>query len=327
VDTELTRRGILEALLFVAEEPLPLARLQEVLGDAEPGATEAAVRELALALDQEGRGLMVQEVAGGFRLTTRPEADPWVQRLIEVRPARLSRPALETLAIIAYRQPITRAEIEQVRGVAVDGVLRTLLERDLIRILGRKADAGRPIVYGTSGAFLEHFGFKDLGDLPTLKEIDELLGPSGAEPGAAGTVVPGPAAVAAQSEDALLDAPALGAAGSGSGSGAGSAAPDAGGQPASPSVVLDSPDAAQRAIRGPAQAAASDSTGTAGESSGGSGGDARPDSGAPDRTAPEPAAGEPAALAASPEPGRTAPEPGEAAGGAEARDPAGPSQG
>jgi segregation and condensation protein B len=118
----------------------------------------------------------VQEVAGGFRLATRPEAHAWVQRLQQVKPARLSRPALETLAIVAYRQPITRAEIEKIRGVAADGVIRTLLERELIRILGRKAEAGRPIVYGTSTGFLEHFGFKELGDLPTLKEIDELLG-------------------------------------------------------------------------------------------------------------------------------------------------------
>jgi segregation and condensation protein B len=176
VDGELTRAGILEALLFVAEEPLALGRLQEALGDEDPAVTEASVRELALALERDERGLMVQEVAGGFRLSTRPEAHAWIQRLQQVKPARLSRPALETLAIVAYRQPITRAEIEKIRGVAADGVIRTLLERELIRILGRKAEAGRPIVYGTSTAFLEHFGFRELGDLPTLKEIDELLG-------------------------------------------------------------------------------------------------------------------------------------------------------
>ncbi len=181
VSVELDRRGVVEALLFVAEEPLPLARLQEVLADEDPAATAATVRELALRLEGEGRGLMVQEVAGGFRLTTRPEAHPWIQRLQQVKPAKLSRAALETLAIIAYKQPITRAEIEGIRGVAVDGVMRTLLERGLVRMLGRKAEAGRPILYGTSPAFLEHFGFKDLGDLPSLKEIDELIGPSGAE--------------------------------------------------------------------------------------------------------------------------------------------------
>lgn len=178
---QLDRRGVIEALLFVAEEPLPLAKLQEVLGDDDPAATEATIRELALSLEEAGRGLMVQEVAGGFRLATRPEAHDWIQRLQEIRPTRLSRAALETLAIIAYKQPITRAEIEAIRGVAADGVLRTLLERGLIRLLGRKAEAGRPILYGTSNTFLEHFGFKGLGDLPSLREIDELIGPSGTE--------------------------------------------------------------------------------------------------------------------------------------------------
>lgn len=178
---DLDRRGILEALLFVAEEPLPLHRLQEILGDEDPGDTEASVRELALSLEDADRGLMVQEIAGGFRLATRPEAHAWVQRLQVVKPSRLSRAALETLAIIAYKQPITKAEVEAVRGVAVDGVIRTLLERDLIRMLGRKAEAGRPIVYGTSQGFLEHFGLKELGDLPSLREIDELIGASGTQ--------------------------------------------------------------------------------------------------------------------------------------------------
>jgi segregation and condensation protein B len=178
----LGRRGILEALLFVVDEPIPLAKLQEVLGDADESETAASLHELALELESQGFGLMVQEVAGGFRLTTRPEAHPWIQRLQQVKPTRLSRAALETLAIIAYRQPITKAEVEQIRGVAIDGVLRTLLEREVVRILGRKADAGRPILYGTSQQFLEHFGFRALGDLPSLREIDELVGPPPAEP-------------------------------------------------------------------------------------------------------------------------------------------------
>jgi segregation and condensation protein B len=177
----LGRRGILEALLFVVEEPIPLAKLQEILGDAAPEETAASLQELALALESQGFGLMVQEVAGGFRLTTRPEALAWIQRLQQVKPTRLSRAALETLAIIAYRQPITKAEVEQIRGVAIDGVLRTLLERELVRIMGRKAEAGRPILYGTSQQFLEHFGFRALSDLPSLREIDELVGPQPAE--------------------------------------------------------------------------------------------------------------------------------------------------
>ena len=221
MDTELDRRGILEALLFVAEEPLPLSRLQEVLADEDPAATGTSIRELALSLEAAGRGLMVQEIAGGFRLTTRPEANPWVQRLQVVKPARLSRAALETLAIIAYKQPITKAEVEAVRGVAVDGVIRTLLERDLIRMLGRKAEAGRPIVYGTSQGFLEHFGLKELGELPSLREIDELIGASG------GQTSPPPAE--ASEEPAAEPAPEPPTVPSPAGSGSGVAE---GGQPA-----------------------------------------------------------------------------------------------
>jgi segregation and condensation protein B len=176
VNGEPNRLAILEALLFVAEDPLPLAKLQEILVDTDAADTEASLRDLAVRLETDGRGLMVQEVAGGFRLATRPEMHAWVQQLQQVKPARLSRAALETLAIIAYRQPITRAEVEAIRGVAVDGVLRTLLERDLVRMMGRKAEAGRPILYGTSVQFLEHFGLRELGDLPTLREINELIG-------------------------------------------------------------------------------------------------------------------------------------------------------
>jgi segregation and condensation protein B len=208
VDTELDRRGILEALLFVAEEPLPLSRLQEVLADEEPAATESSIRELALSLEDAGRGLMVQEIAGGFRLTTRPEANPWVSRLQVVKPARLSRAALETLAIIAYKQPITKAEVEAVRGVAVDGVIRTLLERDLIRMLGRKAEAGRPIVYGTSQGFLEHFGLKELGELPSLREIDELIGASGGQASPPPTEASGEPAAAPAPEPQAVPSPA-----------------------------------------------------------------------------------------------------------------------
>ena len=170
------RLAILEALLFVAEEPLPLSKLREILADEETNATEMSLRDLAVRLEEHGGGLMVQEVAGGYRLATRPEIHPWIQKLQQIKPARLSRAALETLAIIAYRQPITRAEIEAIRGVAVDGVLRTLLEREFVRMMGRKAEAGRPMLYGTSHLFLEHFGLRELGDLPTLREINELIG-------------------------------------------------------------------------------------------------------------------------------------------------------
>ncbi len=170
--------AVLEALLFVADEPLTPDQVSGIFGDRDADDVRAMVQVLNGRYGSEGSALRVEEVAGGFRLTTRPDLAEWVQRLNRVRPARLSRAALETLAVIAYRQPLTKAEIEGVRGVSADGVLRTLLERELIRIVGRKPEPGRPILYGTTRAFLEHFGFKDLTDLPTLREIEELLAES-----------------------------------------------------------------------------------------------------------------------------------------------------
>lgn len=177
--------AILEALLFVADEALPLDQIAGIFGDRTADEVRALVEGLNGRYAGEAAGLQVQEVAGGLRLTTRPDLSPWVQKLNRVRPARLSRAALETLAVIAYRQPLTKAEVEGVRGVSADGVLRTLLERELIRIVGRKPEAGRPILYGTTRTFLEHFGFKDLTDLPTLREIEDLLAESEARRGAA----------------------------------------------------------------------------------------------------------------------------------------------
>ncbi len=166
--------AILEALLFLSEAPLPVERIEEIL----EGRSKEEITRLLSALQercrQEDRGLWLAEVAGGYRLLTKPELAPWVQRLRGTKPAKLSRAALETLAIIAYKQPITKPEIEAIRGVMIDGVLKTLVDRDLIRILGRKAEVGRPILYGTNRAFLEYFGFKDLSELPTLKEIEAL---------------------------------------------------------------------------------------------------------------------------------------------------------
>jgi segregation and condensation protein B len=166
--------AVLEALLFAAPEPLSLEQLQEVL----EGLTTEDIRNylniINATYEKNRSGLIIIQVAGGYRMTTRPEFYPWLVRLARIRPTRLSRPALETLAIVAYRQPITKAEIETIRGVAVDGVIKTLAERGLIRILGRKREAGRPILYGTSRAFLEYFGFKDLSELPSLQEIEVL---------------------------------------------------------------------------------------------------------------------------------------------------------
>lgn len=170
----LGQRGILEALLFVSEAPLSLERMTELLDGCSKAEVSGMLAVLEETYRQSDRGVMISEVAGGYRLTTKPEAAPWIQRLRGSKPTRLSRPALETLALIAYKQPITKSEIETIRGVMVDGVLKTLVERDLVRILGRKPEVGRPILYGTSRSFLEYFGFKDLSELPTLKEIEAL---------------------------------------------------------------------------------------------------------------------------------------------------------
>jgi segregation and condensation protein B len=164
---------ILEALLFASPDPLSITQLQELLEEDEEGIINN-LNYLKELYENKGSGLTIIEVAGGFRMSTRPDLHPWLTRLARVRPGRLSRPALETVAIIAYRQPVTKAEVEAIRGVAVDGVLRTLIERRLIRIVGRKRDVGRPILYGTSRSFLEYFGFQELSELPSLKEIETL---------------------------------------------------------------------------------------------------------------------------------------------------------
>ncbi len=167
--------AILEALLFVAHEPLSLDRLCALVGDAKSDEVVQALGRLHDALEQGGRGLQLIEVAGGYRLATKAEYAPWVRRLEKIKTApKLSRSALEVLAIIAYKQPIVRAEIEEIRGVETSGVLRTLLERKLVRIVGRKEVPGRPIMYGTTKFFLEHFGLRDLSELPPLKEFKEL---------------------------------------------------------------------------------------------------------------------------------------------------------
>src|SRR5215813_2273179 len=131
--------------------------------------------ELKQDLDQEGRGVRLVQVPGGYRLMTKPDYAPWIKKLEKAKTMqKLSRSALESLAIIAYRQPLVRSEIEQIRGVETSGVLRTLLERKLVRIVGRKEVPGRPIMYGTTKFFLEHFGLQDLTQLPPLREFKEL---------------------------------------------------------------------------------------------------------------------------------------------------------
>ena len=168
-------QAILESLLFVSSEPLPLARLVAVLGNVAKVDVEQALQNLGHAFEQEGRGVRLAVVAGGYRLVTKQDHAPWIKRLDKVKTApKLSRSALESLAIIAYKQPLVRSEIEEIRGVETAGVLRTLLERKLVRIVGRKEVPGRPIMYGTTKFFLEHFGLSDLAQLPPLREFKEL---------------------------------------------------------------------------------------------------------------------------------------------------------
>ena len=171
--------AILEAVLFASPDPLSIEQLEAILGEEKARIVES-LDSLRDEYEKRGSGLTILQVAGGYRMATRSELHPWVSRLAQTRPVRLSRPALETLAIIAYRQPITKAEIEAIRGVLVDTVLKTLMERGLIRILGRKREVGRPLLYGTTRTFLEYFGFQDITDLPSTQELEALV-PAGQE--------------------------------------------------------------------------------------------------------------------------------------------------
>jgi segregation and condensation protein B len=213
---------ILEAILFSAQKPLSLKELREVFAGAvehaEGDGTARALAkvkdsELNLALeqladdhDQAERSYRLVCVAGAWQFVTRPEYAPWLKALVgrKVRPPRLSQPALETLAIIAYRQPLTRAEIEQVRGVNVDGVMQTLLERGLVEQVGRAEVVGRPMTYGTTALFLEYFGLRRLEDLPAADELRRIAvqkppAPVTADPGLA-TAPPEQLALSAQEQ-------------------------------------------------------------------------------------------------------------------------------
>jgi segregation and condensation protein B len=168
-------KSLLEALIFVSPTPLGLKKILEVVGEGYPQKDiEAALSQLQLEYETPERGLYLQEVAEGFQFRTKPRYSEWIKKLKKISPSRLSRAALETLAIIAYKQPATRGDIELLRGVEVDGIVRTLLEKNLVRILGRKEVPGRPILYGTTQRFLELFELKDLSSLPSLEEIKNL---------------------------------------------------------------------------------------------------------------------------------------------------------
>jgi segregation and condensation protein B len=174
--TDLSLKTIIEGLLFVADEPLSLERLARAFEEDLPRERlSRAVDELINEYEDLGRAFVLRPVAGGFQFRTRPELSSYILRLLDRRsPARLSRAALETLAIIAYLQPILRAEVEKIRGVDAGGMIKSLLEKDLIRVAGRRDLPGRPIAYGTTKKFLETFDLPSLEALPSIEELKSL---------------------------------------------------------------------------------------------------------------------------------------------------------
>jgi len=165
---------VIEALFFTSHEPLSEKKLTEVLEEIDKESIRVALEELRREY-QERKNLEIREVAGGYQIFTRPDYAPWIEKLHRTRPARLSRAALETLAMVAYNQPVIRAEIESIRGVDTSGVLHTLLEKNLIKILGQKKVIGRPLLYGITDDFLMYFGLKDVSELPSVEEVKEMI--------------------------------------------------------------------------------------------------------------------------------------------------------
>lgn len=166
-------RTVLESLLFVSDRPLNVDELYQATG-IDRDVIEKALDKLGGQRREGVSGIVLHEVSGGWQLRTDPGSGEYVRRFLRVKPQRLTRAALETLAIIAYRQPVTRPEVEDIRGVDCGAVVKALLDRKLIKILGKKEEVGRPILYGTTREFLEFFALKDLGSLPTLREFQEL---------------------------------------------------------------------------------------------------------------------------------------------------------
>ena len=169
-------KPVIEALIFASPEPVTLKAMTKLLGTEPKEDIVAAIEALKQDYERPG-GLQMVEVAGGYQIVTRPELHEWVRRLFHERTTqKLSVAALETLAVIAYKQPVTAPEITEIRGVNTAGVLGTLVDRKLIRIVGRKPVVGRPFMYGTTREFLERFGLNDLADLPRVEDMSELLG-------------------------------------------------------------------------------------------------------------------------------------------------------
>ena len=165
-------KSILESLIFASDKPMTVKHLRSLTGSTASEQLREAVAELQE--EYQERGVQLVKVSGGYLFRTNPDNADWVRKVLSGRPPRITRAMLETLAIVAYRQPVTRPELEEIRGVDSGGTLRVLLERRLVRIVGKKEEPGRPLLYGTTPQFLQFFALKDLKDLPTLKEFTEL---------------------------------------------------------------------------------------------------------------------------------------------------------
>lgn len=168
-------KSAIEALLFVSSNPLSLDKLKGIFEEVTQEQVELQLQAIRQEYEDRNAGFMLVEVAGGYQLATTPENASWIRKFKSVKvSSKLSKPALETLAIVAYKQPITRTEVELIRGVNIGGIMRNLMERRLVKIVGKKDIPGKPMMYGTSLEFLQYFGLKDLSALPTLKEFQEL---------------------------------------------------------------------------------------------------------------------------------------------------------
>ncbi|HEY6573003.1 MAG TPA: SMC-Scp complex subunit ScpB [Candidatus Eisenbacteria bacterium] len=171
-----TPKQILESLLFASDAPIGLATLVEVMAGPDKDEVRALLDEMAIEFEESSRGVTLVEIAGGYQLLSRKECAPWIEKMLRSRrKVRLSRAGLETLAIVAYKQPITKTDIDGIRGVDSSGSLHTLLERNLVLIAGRSKGVGRPLLYATSQEFFQYMGINDLSDLPELKELGSVL--------------------------------------------------------------------------------------------------------------------------------------------------------
>lgn len=172
-------KSAIESMLFVSQEPVTMSRIESVLDGVKKEDVRAAVKELIEDYNPSDRGIYLAEVADGYQFRTSPSCAEVVKNFLETKASKLSLKSLEVLAIVAYRQPITRSEIDKIRGVDSSGVITNLLERGLLKIIGRKEVPGRPFVYGTTKKFLEVFSLKSLSELPSIEEIEEMLGKRG----------------------------------------------------------------------------------------------------------------------------------------------------